>query len=340
MKKLTKLTPEQEARMGPLAQEWIQYGWRTQPLTDEEWAVWEQGARRCYEFAGIPWPGRVIRVGSPMVGAFAAPIAAYVIEKIRRGDELDSAVGSAVYSAVDSAVVRQVLSKTSYWWRRLGGRHWAWRNAFIDYFRDVAELQLDGDLWDRSRAYDDAMSAGWWFPFKDFVMVCDVPTVLHLEPSGDGPNGYRLHCEDGPAVAWADGWGLHCWHGIRVPADLIETGWTTDQILKEPNAEVRRCAIERMGWDWFVTEAGLEQVGDTVPDPGNPGQELSLYDIPAQIYDEPVRVLLCTNGTPEADGVRRRFGLTVPGSIKEPVAAAAWTFGLNPSEYKQLERAT
>jgi len=29
---------------------------------------------------------------------------------------------------------------------------------------------------------------------------------------------------------------------------LIEEGWTTDRILKEENAEIRRCAIERTGW--------------------------------------------------------------------------------------------
>jgi hypothetical protein len=67
-----------------------------------------------------------------------------------------------------------------------------------------------------------------------------------------------------------------------------------------------RCAIERMGWDQFITEANLTQVGEPVADPGNPGQLLTLHDVPTGIYDEPVRVLLCTNGTPEADGAPRR----------------------------------
>jgi hypothetical protein len=154
----------------------------------------------------------------------------------------------------------------------------------------------------------------WWY--ANLCVISDRPTVLHVEWA-DGIN--RLHCEDGPAIAWADGWGIYAWHGTQVPADLIETGWDTDRILREENQEVRRCAIERMGWDWFVAEAGLKQVGVTVPDPGNPGQELALYDIPEQIYNEPVRVLLCTNGTAERDGVRRRFGLTVPGLIGDPV---------------------
>ena len=45
--KLTTLTDAQHDRMASFAQEWIEYGWRTTPLPEEEWAVWEQGARKC-----------------------------------------------------------------------------------------------------------------------------------------------------------------------------------------------------------------------------------------------------------------------------------------------------
>ena len=54
VKKLTELTVPQKDRMASFADEWVQYGWRTTPLTEEEWSVWEAGARKCYEFAGIP----------------------------------------------------------------------------------------------------------------------------------------------------------------------------------------------------------------------------------------------------------------------------------------------
>jgi hypothetical protein len=50
-------------------------------------------------------------------------------------------------------------------------------------------------------------------------------------------------------------------------------------------------------------------------------------------------VLLCANATEERDGTRRRFGLTVPAHIGDPVEAAAWTFGLTADQYRQLEHA-
>jgi len=125
-----------------------------------------------------------------------------------------------------------------------------------------------------------------------------------------------------------------------IPADLIEgDGWDVARIMREPNAEIRRCAIERLGWPQFITDAGLTQVGACVADPGNPGQTLALYDVPQQVFDEPVRVLLCTNATVERDGERHRFGLTVPATTKDPIAAAAWSFGITAKEYGALQRA-
>jgi hypothetical protein len=246
-----------------------------------------------------------------------------------------SAVGSAVRSAVRSAVGSAVSTVKPFWHNRFGGRTWAYWPAFIAYFRDVANLQLDPEIWERSKAYEDAMSAGWWWPNKDFVMVCDVPHTMHVEAAA---GVHRLHCETGPAVAW-DGWGLHYWHGTEVPADLIETGWDIKRIMAEENTEVRRCAIEKLGWDRFVTDAELKLTDETA-DPGNPGQMLRLYDVPRKVLDLPVRVLVAHNATRERDGSRHTFGLTTPTDCRTAIAAAAWTFDLTESEYLALERAT
>lgn len=341
MKRITQLTPEQTAAMDAHADEWIAHGWSTQPA---DWDLFTDAAERCYRHAGLPWHGRVVRVSSPLALSIAAPTAAYVLALRQLRDAVDGAVNGAVDGAVDGAVYKatlQTIQKLYYY--RLWGNLWTYWQARNSFFRDHCHLELDGDMWDRARAYEDtAKAAGWWWPHREFVMVCDRPAVLHLEQVGPrGWGSHRMHCETGPAIAWRDGYALHYWHGVRVPADLVEgDGWDTDRILREPNAEIRRCAIEKLGWDRFVETANLTQVGNRVADPGNPGHTIALFDVPEQIYDEPVRVLLCTNATEERDGTRRRFGLTVPASICDPVAAAAWTFGLNPSDYARLQHAS
>lgn len=348
-KRIDTLTDAQRATFGAYADQWIARGWRTGPMDDAEWAKVQDAIRACYRYAGQSEPKVIVRVPSPLVGALAAPIAAFLIELRKRGavgGAVDDAVHGAVHDAVDGAVRKQVRQAVAYvlrtgWYRRFGGQHWSGWMAWRLWFRDHGGLDLAGDLWDRAQAYADANVAGYWWAYRDFAMVAERPTVLHVEqvaPTGWG--SHRLHCETGPAVAWADGTAVHAWHGTRVPADLIEgAGWDTTRILQERNTEVRRCAIERLGWDRFVTDARLEQVGQTVPDPGNPGQTLSLYDVPERIYgDADVRVLLCTNGTVECDGTRRRFGLTVPAEIGDPVAAAAWGYGITADLYATAAR--
>ncbi len=181
-----------------------------------------------------------------------------------------------------------------------------------------------------------ARSAGWWWPFAGAVVLTERPTQLHRDQDG------RLHAADGPAMSYPDGWEIWAWHGTRCPRAALDGSWTIDQILRERNAEIRRCAVEaaagRQGWAHIISAAGWPQVGQTVPDPANPGHMLRLYAV-HDVYEEPVTLLHCTNATPERDGSRREFGLTTPGWIRDPLEAAGWTFGLAASEYAQLQHA-
>jgi len=170
--------------------------------------------------------------------------------------------------------------------------------------------------------------------FHGCVVVCERPRTVRVDALG------RPHGEAGPALEWSDGHTVFAWHGTRVPESLIVTPWPGRIILRERNIEVRRCAIERLGWERFVADVGLQQVGPTVPDPANPGHTLRLYDVPRGIAGEAFRVLLCTNATTERDGTRRRYGLIVPVSLSDPLAAAAWSFGLPAAHYRALAAAS
>jgi hypothetical protein len=183
---------------------------------------------------------------------------------------------------------------------------------------------------------------GWLIPLPGAVIAGARPSVLHRDARGD------LHNPAGLAVAYPDGWGFCAWHGRRVPGWVIAAP-SIEAITAEENVEVRRCAIESLGWDQFIAEAGLVPVtgGDgtdpaaaRVPDPGNPGQHLVLYDVPERLWGGRIRLLMCTNGTAERDGTRRRYGLKVPAHISDPVEAAAWTAGLGKDQYAQMVRRT
>ncbi|WP_433474145.1 DUF6745 domain-containing protein [Spirillospora sp. CA-142024] len=177
-----------------------------------------------------------------------------------------------------------------------------------------------------------ARSAGWWWPREDVCVVSERPVEIHTEVWGD-EGQVRLHRPDGPALRYADGWEVHAWHGTRVPSWAVEDP-SVDRIAREANVEVRRCAIENIGWAAYIDRGGLRLLA-AAPDPGNPGSELRLYDL-----REGTRVLLAVNGSVERDGRRRRYGLTVPGAFEDPVAAAGWTYGLSADQYSRLVRRT
>jgi hypothetical protein len=262
-------------------------------------------------------------------------------------DASDTAVRASVDAAVGSTRQDTVRGEVRRLWQTgvAGLRSSAWL-ALTGTLLQNAPLpdDKDDDELPRQTAAQQAAAkgtpAGWWvWPFHEFAVLCPRPIELYLEDVGEGRWATRRpHRADGPAAVWADGFGLCFWHGTHVPRAVVEDSLATDEILREPNAEIRRSAIERRGWDRFIAEAELEQVGPEVPDPGNPGQSLTLHDVPEAVYSSHVRVLLCTNGTVERDGTRRRFGLTVPAHCKDAIEAAAWTYGLTAQQYAKAQR--
>jgi hypothetical protein len=202
-----------------------------------------------------------------------------------------------------------------------------WQRSGLARYRPSDQRELD--LWAAL-----ARSAGWWWPGRGLCVLSERPVTLHAEPAPGSHHGVlRLHRADGPALVFGDGFGICVVHGTPVPEWVISRP-TVDLIRREPNVEVRRTAIERLGWDAYIRQAGLSLVASR-PDPGNPGAALSLYDDPAD-----GRVLLVTNGTPEPDGHRRRYGINVPAIFDDPAEAAGWTYGLTGGQYALLARRT
>jgi hypothetical protein len=253
------------------------------------------------------------------------------------GDSLRASLRDSLWDSLGDSL-RDSLGDSLY--QRFWGQHEAHWIAFYDVPRHLGlvtysdEVSARLDLWTAL-----ARSCGWWWPYGNVCVISERPALVKTETWDAARGTVRLHSASGPAMRFRDGWPVYAWRGRQVPAWVVEEP-TVERIAGEGNVEVRRCAIESLGWEKFTGQLLAEQRPAVAPDPGNPGQDLFLYEVPERLWGTRVKLLLCTNGSAERDGARRRYGLTVPVHIKDPVEAAAWTAGLTKSEYALMQRRT
>jgi hypothetical protein len=171
------------------------------------------------------------------------------------------------------------------------------------------------------RPFIAAYEAGLWlfWVLEDSVLAVARPALKTLEG--------QLHCENGPAVSWANGARYFFWRGVRVPEKVVVAPdqLTGAEILAERNLEVQRVMLERFGHDRLILDTGAAPVH--VDEFG------VLYRIRLS-RRQTITLVHVTNATPETDGTRRRYFLRVPPDVRTAHEAVAWTFGLRPEEYR------
>lgn len=253
------------------------------------------------------------------------------------GSEIVTPLRASVFDGVAAAIrtLLPPLPGVVAWY----GQHEAHRLALADWAYAsgvVRPTPLDATLY--SLQHTLATSTGWWWPFDDVCVMSERPTVVHTEPTPSGTHDQcRLHHDDRPALEFADGTVVYAIHGTLIP-EWAFVDPTPERIASERNVEVRRTAIERLGWEHFLLTAGVHLV-DQGPDPGNPGHSLRLYSTPAG-WRTNAKLLLAVNGSRERDGTRHRYGLQVPGWLHTALDAAAWTYGLEGAQYAHVQRRT
>ena len=139
------------------------------------------------------------------------------------------------------------------------------------------------------------------------------------------------------AVRFRDGWGVHAWHGLRVPARLIETKeFDAGAIEAENNAEFRRVLLEReyagrSGFELYAEQRRAKVIAeDTLH--GFPRRLLEV-----KVKNERLRVIEVLNGSLEPDGSRRKFHL---GAMRgeTPAEVIAASYGIAPTHYREAVR--
>jgi hypothetical protein len=119
------------------------------------------------------------------------------------------------------------------------------------------------------------------------------------------------------------------WRGVAVDQRIAffpET-ITSDEILREPNAEKRRVLLERMGYETFLSHAKAETL-DADRDAGGPRRLLKVE----MQQDEP---LVCVSVICPSTG--RQYVIRVPPTMTSCHQAVAWVAGFDdPDKYQPL----
>ncbi|WP_432077620.1 DUF6745 domain-containing protein [Streptomyces sp. YPW6] len=313
-------------------------------------AAAEAGVRRAYRTAGLAEPDRIIWTASPRAAVETVEkltdagrsvreevrTRPWADERRRMYDELGPAGWSALWSATgaqlwettaalaerirtgvvadlaprpqDEGAVRLLLLDAV-----LGQHDAAWLAAFDGHGERLAGLA------------EVARNAGWWWPYEHAVVITERPDVLHRDEAG------RLDHGEGPALAYGDGFALHAWRGMPVPAAFLDElpSLTPERIRAEENAELRRVMLEYYGYDRYLTESGAEPVHR---------DETGILWRIALDGDEDVVMVEVVNSTPEPDGTYRTYWLRVPPATRAAKDGVAWTFGLEGAAYAPVRQ--
>lgn len=217
--------------------------------------------------------------------------------------------------------------------------------ALLRVARRVAVDELRQPDSPRSAGLSAAMASAWvpdmkrhraiWQPMLDafecglwvfWVQAKGIVAVPRPEIVGEGN---ELHSANGPAVRWADGTGWWFWHGVNIREEVLEPkNLTIGRIHRERNVEIWRVLIDRYGVARYLEDAGAQVVSaDSFG---------ALYQVrhPDGVRLDFVRV---KNATPEPDGSRKEYFLSVPPGMTTAREAVAWTFGLREMEYNPRE---
>jgi hypothetical protein len=118
------------------------------------------------------------------------------------------------------------------------------------------------------RSYLNTVKFGIFFCFDDICIVSQKPISIAMV------NGL-LHNPNGPSISYADGFEVYSLNGIKVTKELVMTPaseLSTDLVLKEKNAEIRREMVRKIGIERVIDKLGANVV--------DKWEEYELLDMP------------------------------------------------------------
>lgn len=191
----------------------------------------------------------------------------------------------------------------------------------LDVFPDFSLEFFDGQIRGQLGAWRDLSLTGCWFLFfRDMCFVCQPPKQIVTDRFG------VLHNENGPGIAFGDGYGQFFLNGRPVERHVVENpqSITVPEIEQEDNAEIRRILIERYGLSRYILDSGAQKIHE---------DDSGVLYRKELVNDEPLVVVMVKNSTPEHDGSFKNYFLRVPPEVETAKEAVAWTFRMSSDLY-------
>jgi len=302
--------------------------------------IFDQVRTRVGTFAEIFWKEVVIAAtqlaNHKTVGA--------AIDEYNRSKTVSAAVNRTVRTAADDALSGLWLRARHVALRLRGQPRLLPRSGFHEVAvgpHDVASLGVYEYLHDvlgwqeptqpMRGLWQIAKSAGWIVPHEHACWISERPQILRTDGRA------RLHCADGPALQYRDGWSAYVWKGSQVPAWTIQhpERITRSDLANTFEPVLRNCMIEIMTPERFINCGAPARVSED--DTGVLWRKFWGYRGVTVGSWTAVEVV---NGTAETDGSRKRYFLRVPSRMRTAREAVAWTYGLTGEQYAGLELRT
>lgn len=355
MKRIDTITDEQLPILDRKAKEWAEIGLATGPI-DIERA--KSGVAAAYKAADLTPPLYHVFLDSPYRGAIGVFVLKEIFSTLAEmqagndaydaaSDTRDYTTASVLQQVIDEVWtqllpqfkanegsdmpdpvrgyaafrknIHDIVDKSGMRWESspIYGHHDA---AWLAFYDTLGELGIPETVAPMQGMMEVAKTAGWWWPLTDSVIVTRRPDMLNRDEQG------RLHSDSTAAIAYADGWKLWAWHGVLVPQQVIEAPHTltTDQIINETNAEVKRVMLERYGFDTFMQNTKAEKMDSS--DFGT----LWKADLGEGETGDDRYLVMVEVVCPSTD---RKYMLRVPPTMTRAREAVAWTFDFDEPTY-------
>jgi hypothetical protein len=235
-------------------------------------------------------------------------------------DSVSASVWTSVWDSVRDSVRDSVEYTPSAYYGNISDYGWV---AFYNYFERVGIVDHAN-----FREFSKLTETGIYdsIQLEGLCIICENPLYIHRDEQN------RMHCLTGPAIEWADTYGVYAIHGVRFPdKDMFEKiaggQMTFAEVMALENIEQRMIALKLLGAEKLLDTTDAKLINKSFA-----GNELYLIK---DIFPEPAYFLKYK--CPSTDrvyvsGVDPQVGIEADAD-----KAMGWKFGLNVDEYRSIE---